>query len=232
MSALLAPEHLVTVVVIALITAILVIAARRRPGPWLRVFALVLVATEVSWWINLALGGGSPGQRAQALPLQLCDVTILIAAAALWTQRPLLAELTYFWGLAGTIQGLVTPDLPNHFPDFWFFQYYIAHGGIIAAALVLVVGLRIYPRRGSVMKVLAITIVYAALVGLIDAITGADYMYLRAKPYSHSLLDILGPWPWYVLSATGIAIVFFAILYAPFWVMRMAPRTAPQTSPR
>lgn len=232
MSAVLAPEHVVTIAVIAAITTVLVVAARRRPGRWLNAFAVVLVIAEVAWWVNLALGGGSPGQRAQALPLQLCDVAILITAAALWTRRPLLVELAYFWGLAGTIQGLVTPDLPNHFPDFWFFQYYVVHGGIIAAALVMVVGLRIYPRPGSVLKVLAITIGYAAAVGLVDGVTGADYMYLRAKPSSHSLLDVLGPWPWYVLSATGIAIVFFAILYSPFWLRRVVVRTAPTKSPR
>lgn len=232
MSAVLAPEHLAAIAAIAAITAVLIVAARRRPGRWLNVFALVLVIAEAAWWVNLARGGGSPGQRAQALPLQLCDVAVLITAAALWTRRPLLVELAYFWGLAGTIQGLVTPDLPNHFPDPWFFQYYVVHGGIIAAALVMVVGLRIYPRPWSVLRILAITIGYAAVVGLIDAGTGADYMYLRAKPSSHSLLDVLGPWPWYVLSATGIAIVFFAILYAPFWVRRAAVRTAPTKPPR
>lgn len=232
MKDLLAPEHIGALIAIALITTGLVVAARRRPGAWLKVLALVLVIAEVAWWVNLARGGGSPGQRAQALPLQLCDVAILVTAAALWTRRPVLVELAYFWGFAGTIQGLATPDLPNHFPDFWFFQYYVVHGGIIAAALVMVVGLRIYPRPGAVVRVLAITIGYAAVVGLIDAVTGADYMYLRAKPSSHSLLDVLGPWPWYILSATGIAIVFFAILYAPFWLRRAAVRSAPTKSPR
>jgi len=232
MKNILAPEHIGALIVIAVTTAVLVVAARRRPGPWLRVFALFLVAAEAAWWVNLASGGGSPGQRAQALPLQLCDVAVLITAAALWTRRQLLVELAYFWGLAGTIQGLVTPDLPNHFPDFWFLQYYAVHGGIIAAALVMVVGLRIYPRPWSVVRIGAITVAYAALVGLINVATGADYMYLRAKPSSASLLDVLGPWPWYILAGTGIAFVFFAILEAPFRIREAAARTAPPTPPR
>jgi len=215
-SDLLALEHVLALVAIALSTALLVVAARRRPGPWLKVLAAVLVVDEVSWWVFL-LGGGQPGsQVALSLPLQLCDVAIFIAAAALWTRQQLLVEVTYFWGLAGTIQALLTPDLPQHFPSYPYFQYYIAHGGVVAAALVLVVGLGQRPRRWAVARVAGLTVAYAALVGLVDAVTGADYMYLRSKPPTATLLDVLGPWPWYILSASVIAAFLFAILDAPF----------------
>ncbi len=217
MNNLLATEHLVALLVIAAATAILVVAARRRPGAWLKVLALVLVVDEVSWWLFLAAGGGEPGQRAQPLPLQVCDVAVFIAAGALWTRRPLLVETAYFWGLAGTIQALLTPDLLQHFPTYPYLQYYIAHGGVVAAALVLVVGLRLRPRPWAVAKVAGLTVAYAAFVGLVDAVTGADYMFLRSKPGSPTLLDPLGPWPVYILSAAVLAVVLFAILNTPFW---------------
>jgi hypothetical integral membrane protein (TIGR02206 family) len=215
-SELLAPEHVVALLVIALATAGLVAAARRAPGPWLYAFALVLLVDEVSWWVYLAAGGVPGSVLAQSLPLQLCDVAIFVTAAALWTRRPLLVEVTYFWGLAGTIQALLTPDLPQHFPTYPYFQYYIAHGGVIAAALILVVGLRIHPRPWAVLKVAGITLADAAFVGLVDALTGADYMYLRAKPPSATPLDLLGPWPWYIGGAALIGVALFAILDAPF----------------
>jgi hypothetical integral membrane protein (TIGR02206 family) len=215
-SGLLAAEHVGAVIAIVVVGTALVVAARRRPGPWIRVLAVVLVVDEVSWWVFLATGGGEPGQRAQPLPLQLCDVAILIAAAALWTRSQLLAEVSYFWGLAGTLQAVVTPDLPQHFPSFPYFQYYVAHGGVVIAALVLVVGLRLHPRRFAVVKVAGLTIAYAAVVGVVDALTGADYMYLRAKPPGPTLLDLLGPWPVYMLSAAVIGFVLFAILDSPF----------------
>lgn len=216
MSDLGAAEHVGALLVIAVTIAALVAAARRRPGGWLKVVALVLVADEVSWWVYLAAGGGLPGERAQPLPLQLCDMAILVAAAALWTRQALLVEITYFWGLAGTVQALLTPDLPHHFPTYPFLQYYIAHGGTVAAALILVVGLRIEPRRWAVAWVAGISLAYAAFVGAVDAITGADYMFLKSKPPSPTLLDDLGPWPWYILSATAVGVVLFAILDAPF----------------
>lgn len=232
MRELLAPEHVVALVAIAVATAVLVVAARKAPGPWMLVFAFLLVVDEASWWVYLAAGGVPGRVPMQSLPLQLCDVAIFVAAAALWTRRPLLVEVTYFWGLAGTIQALLTPDLPQHFPTYPYFQYYIAHGGVVASALMLVVGLRMHPRPWAVLKVAALTVAYAAFVGLIDAVTGADYMYLRAKPPSTTPLDLLGPWPWYIGAAMLIGVALLAILDAPFRFRRAAFRTAPLTPPR
>jgi len=230
-TSLLEPEHVGALAVIAAGAAILVRAARARPGAWIRLFAAVLVVDEVSWWLYL-LGGGQPGSTlAYSLPLQLCDVAIFIAASALWTRNRLLVEVTYFWGLAGTIQALLTPDLPQHFPSYPYFQYYIAHGGVIAAALILVIGLRLQPRRLAMVQVAFITVAYAAVVGAVDAIAGANYMYLRAKPPSPTLLDVLGPWPWYILVAGLIGFALFAILDAPFRLAREPGQTS-RTKPR
>ena len=221
MTELLAGEHIAALAGIAVATAIMVFATRSRPGQWLRWFAVVLVIDEVSWWAFL-LGGGQPGiTLVYSLPLQLCDVAIFIAAAALWTGNQLLIEVTYFWGLAGTVQALLTPDLPQHFPSYPYFQYYIAHGGVVAAALVLVIGLRRHPRLWAVLRVAGIIVAYAALVAAVDAIAGANYMYLRAKPPSPTLLDVLGPWPWYIVSAGLIGFALFAILDAPFRLRRV-----------
>jgi hypothetical integral membrane protein (TIGR02206 family) len=219
-------EHGFALAVIALSAVGLIVAARRWPGGWLRVLAVVLVIDEVSWWVYLVTGGVPDSRLAYSLPLQLCDVAIFIAAAALWTRRQLLVEVTYFWGMAGTIQALLTPDLPQHFPSYPYFQYYIAHGGVVSAALLLVVGMRRHPRPWAVARVLALTVAYAALVGAVDALTGANYLYLRAKPPAPTLLDLLGPWPLYIVAATGIGVILFAILDAPFRLRRSAAARA------
>jgi hypothetical integral membrane protein (TIGR02206 family) len=201
-------------------------AARRRPGPWrvvtARVLSLLLAADAVSYSVGLALQGTWSPKT--SLPLALCDVGVLVAAVACWWRVPLLVELTYFWGLAGTLQAIITPDLNVGFPHLVFFQYLVGHVGIVVAALFLVVGMRIVPRRHAVVRVFAITLGYSAFVGIVDATTGANYMFLRSPPGEWTLLRVLGPWPWYVASAAGVAIVLFTLLDAPFWSGR---RNAP-----
>jgi hypothetical integral membrane protein (TIGR02206 family) len=226
MNELLAAEHVGAVVVIAVVTATLVTAARLRPGSWTtaaaRGLAVLLVGAEVGWWIYLAATHASRAELAYALPFQLCDAAIFVSALALWLRRQILVEITYFWGLAGTIQAIFTPDLPHHFPTFPFLQYYVAHGGVVAAALFLVVGLGQWPRRHAYIWIAGLTIAYAALVGLLDLVTGADYMYLRAKPASATLLDVMGPWPWYIAVAAAVGLALFFILDAPFRLLRRA----------
>ena len=220
----LATEHLAAVAAIVVVAAALVLTARLRPGAWTttaaRILAAVLVSAEVGWWIYLATSGLSGSELATAFPLQLCDAAIFIAAFALLLRSQLLVEVTYFWGLAGTLQALVTPDLPQHFPSFPFFQYYLAHGGIVTAALFLVVGLRQWPRRNALFSVIAITIAYVLLVGAVDAVTGTNYMYLRSKPPIASLFDLMGPWPWYVVGSAVLGIALLFILDAPFRLLR------------
>ncbi|HWD51234.1 MAG TPA: TIGR02206 family membrane protein [Acidimicrobiales bacterium] len=196
--------------------------ARRRPGTWTlavaRLVGLALALDAGSYTIGLLVAGTWSART--SLPFALCDVAVLVAAAACVWRHPLLVELTYFWGLAGTLQGVLTPDLSVGFPHLVFWQYLVGHLGIVFAALFLVVGLGIAPRPRAVPRILAITLVYTAVVGLVDALTGANYMFLRRPPGEWTLLRLLGPWPWYLVSATGVALVLLTLLDAPFWAGR------------
>jgi hypothetical integral membrane protein (TIGR02206 family) len=207
---------------------VLCVAARRRPGPWrvvtARLLGLVLLGDALSYSIGLALAGTWSART--SLPLALCDVGVLVAAAACWWRQPLLVELTYFWGLAGTLQAVITPDLNVGFPHLVFFQYVVGHVGIVVAALFLVVGMGVAPRPGVVLRVFAITLGYTTFVGIVDALSGANYMFLRSPPGEWTLLRVLGPWPWYILSAAGVALALLTLLDAPFWSSRHE-RSAP-----
>lgn len=216
------PPYVLTLAVTVIACVGLVLLARRLPARRVvnidRALAAVLVITTVSWvWTTLLQTQPS---WSTSLPVALCDLATGVAAAALWWRHPLAVELTYFWGLAGTLQSLLTPDVQARFPSVEFLEYVVAHAGIVAAALLLVVGQRIVPRPGAALRVYAITAGYTAVVGVIDWLSGGDYMYLAHLPPAATLLSILGPWPWYVLSAAGLAAALLAVLDVPFWGAR------------
>ena len=210
------------------------LSARRWPGPWritaARVIGRALFADVADYSVGLAVHGTWSART--SLPLALCDVAALVAAVACWWPRPLLVELTYFWGLAGTLQAVLTPDLNAGFPHLVFFEYLVGHLGIVCAALFLVVGLGLHPRPGSVVRVFTITALYTAFVGVVDGLSGANYMFLQRPPGEWTILRLLGPWPWYTVSAAGVALLLLALLDLPFHRERASIRPpAPATRP-
>ncbi len=183
-----------------------------------RIIGLVLGADVIAYSVSLVVAGTWSAKT--SLPLALCDAAVVVAAVACWWRVPVLVELTYFWGLAGTLQAVITPDLNVGFPHLVFFEYVVGHVAIVASALFLVVGLRIVPRQGAVSRVFFISIAYTAVVGAVDALTGANYMFLRRPPGEWTLLRIMGPWPWYVLTAAFVALGMFTLLDLPFRASR------------
>src|SRR3989441_11556336 len=203
-------EHVLPLALLVVVAIVLCIAARRVPGRWINavaaIIALALVIAELSWQpYVLANHTWSAGA---SLPVQLCDVGGFVAAAALLWRQLLLVEVAWFWGLGGTLQAVLTPDLKDHFPSFPYLQFYVTHDLVILAALFLVIGLALQPRPGAVRRIFLLTLGFAVLVGLIDLATGGNYMYLRQGPASGSLLSLIGPWPWYIAPGAVLAAVF------------------------
>ncbi len=149
------------------------------------------------------------------LPLHLSDVVTIVAVLALWHPRPLLVELTYFWGLTASVQAVLTPNLGDDFPDLLVVTFFVTHGGVVVAALLLVVGRGLVPRAGAVARTFAATLIVAAGAAIGTLATGGNYMFLRDKP-PDSLLDLMGPWPWYIASAGLLGLALFALLDTPF----------------
>jgi hypothetical integral membrane protein (TIGR02206 family) len=152
----------------------------------------------------------------ESLPLHMCDAAIFVAVIALIARCQVSFELAYFWGFGGGLQAMLTPDIEHGFPGYQFVRYFLSHGLVIVAVLMLMIGLRMRPSRRSAPRALIITMVCAAAVGLIDWLLGANYQYLCHKPGKPSLLDFLGPWPWYLISLTLLCAVMMALLYLPF----------------
>lgn len=155
-----------------------------------------------------------------ALPLHFCDVAGIAGGVALWTRNRLAAEIVYFFGLAGTLQGLITPNLQVDFPEPRFIVFFFLHGGVVITAIHVVTSLRCPPREWAIPRMVGLTLVYAACVGVVNAILSSNFAFLCHKPAQASLMDVLGPWPWYIGSLVLLCGVFYSVLYLPFFLSR------------
>jgi len=215
---ILSPEHLIPLALLVIVATALCMAARLAPGRWTggvaTIIALAIVITTLSWQPYVLVNNS--WSAALSLPVQLCDVGGFVAAAALLWRQAVLVELAYFWGLGGTLQALLTPDLRDHFPSFPYLQFYATHDLVVLAALFLVIGLGLRPRAGAVRRIFLLTLAFAVIVGLIDLMTGGNYMYLRHVPGEGSLLSVMGPWPWYIAVGALLTLAVLTVLHAPF----------------
>ena len=213
------PAHLAALALALIVPLVLAALLRWRSGLDLGfryALALLLAGGWLAWLTLFAARGWLT--LGNALPLNLCDWATVALVVALLHPSQRAYELGYFWGLGGTVQGLLTPDIARGFPDPQFIFFFLGHGGIIAALLYLTLGARMRPTWQSLPRVVVATLAYAGVAGLADALLGINYGFLRAKPANASIMDFLSPWPWYIPELVAIGIASMLLYYAPFCV--------------
>ncbi len=153
------------------------------------------------------------------LPLHLCDVAVVLAPIVLLTGNRLSYELLYFWGLGGAMQALLTPNVTVGFPSMWCLCCFGLHALIITSALYATIVMRRRPTAWSLARAWLIANLYAALLIPVNRLMGTNYMYVLEKPRTPSLLDVMGPWPWYLVTGSVVGLLVMCLCYLPFFVL-------------
>jgi len=235
------PDHWIPALAILLV-AILAARLVRKEGRVPPALAWILAAAI---WVNeflyqpqwFAQGGWS---AASALMIQMCGLTILaIPFALLMGEGPVrrrLVELAWFWGIGGATQALLSPDLGAvGFPDFRYFSFFASHGLIIVSAAVVVaenpgrIDLKAFGRVVAITNIIIAPIAAAdRLLALFPPHDPGNYFILSYPPVEGSPVDLLsaifGPAPYYLVGLELLALAIFALLWAPFALVRLPRR--------
>jgi hypothetical integral membrane protein (TIGR02206 family) len=227
------PSHLVVLAAFAVGAVLLVWVGRRQTESQARLFArLFAVALLAAFLVALAYKLIRPDLET-SVPLQLCDVAELTAAYALWSQRHWAFVLTYYWCLLLSSQALITPDIGTpqegapDFPHHLFLTFFILHVLAVWAAIYLTWGRRMRPRWRDYRFVVVVTLAWAGVTFAFNLIAGTNYGYLNRKPPTASLLDVLGPWPVYLLAEIALVLMVWALMT---WPWERARRQTPTTA--
>lgn len=225
--------HLVTLALVALGTIGLIVF-RRRFSPrarrnWRYGMAALLVANEVAghlwYW---AVGVWS---ITFMLPLHMCSLFVWLTAIELLTKNYRLYEFTYFLGIGGALQALITPDVTIFgFPHFRFFQAFFMHATIILGNVFMTTVEGYRPTGKSLLRLAVGTNLYVFVVFWLNKLLGSNYLFIAGKPGMPSMLDLMAPWPWYILEMEAVGVVVCLLLYLPFaigdWRARRARSAA------
>jgi hypothetical integral membrane protein (TIGR02206 family) len=178
----------------------------------------VLVLNYVAYLIFVRSRGIVSWQ--QMLPLQLCDWGMVVVIVAMWTGNQRWFEVAYFWGIGGTLQAVLTPNLRFGFPDWRFISFFTSHSGIIIGVVFLMLTHRYRPYPMSIVRTFIWSELYFVVTFAADELTGFNYGFLLHKPEAFSILSFLSDSrPLYLVEMHGVALLFFVALYAPFAIV-------------
>ena len=190
---------------------------------WINIFAqslgLLLIGNELGWVIyKLSLGHI---YWAEFMPFELCTINAyLLGILLIFRPSYAIFEVVYFWAMAGTVQGIITPRLFAGYPHYLFFEYFITHTGIVLATLLLIFRYNWKVTWLSLWRSL-LWLQVPALINLVfDFTFDVNYMFMRALPRVSSVLDYFGDWPWYIFGCEIFALVSFVFCLLPFLLLK------------
>jgi hypothetical integral membrane protein (TIGR02206 family) len=218
--------HVLWDIGIALTAALLAFLSRRYPGRlnWLRIaIALVAISFELQRFFTEHIA--FPNR----MPFFLCNVSTWAAVIACLTLHPLAVDFLYFNGLAAAIMALIMPDLGSAWPA----NFFLSHSAIVMAASVLVFGGIVPIRPVYPLRAFGMILVYFFVGAIFDWRFGTNYSFMMHKPPGLTLMDYLGPWPWYWLSVAVLDNTLILLLWFPVRTRRVRePLFAPQDRER
>lgn len=223
-------EHLTAIFLTITLPFALAAIVRRWNAPRVeRAIVLTILGALVMNYIGYMVYIRRLGEQTwqQMLPMQMCDWAMFVIIVALWTARPRWFEVAYFWGIGGTLQAIITPNLSYAFPDVRFISFFVSHCGIIIGLVFLMLIRRLRPYPMSIVRAFAWAEVYFVSAMVVDHLTGVNYGFLLHKPEAFSLLSFLSDSrPMYLLQMHGLALLLFGLLYLPFAIYDALHRTS------
>lgn len=178
-----------------------------------RAWAIFTLATQfvvIVWWLLPA----NFSWRV-SLPLHICDVTAVLAAAAMITRRRWVWSVVYFWGIGLSLVAFITPVLTDGPAHLQFYFFWLTHLQIVGSAAYLVVVMGFRPTWRDWRVATALLAAYFALVVPVNVALGTYYGYVGPGA---SMADVLGPWPWRALVIFALQVAALTLLAAP-WTM-------------
>ncbi|MGK8488338.1 YwaF family protein [Nocardia asiatica] len=211
-------SHWVVLVVFAVGAALVVWVGRRhRSHERERRFGRVAGGATLALYLVIYFVAMVPPTLDRSVPLRLTDLASLVAAYALWSHRRWAYALTYYWCLTLSTQALVSPALDSRdFPDPEFLAFWAIHLVVVWAAIYLTWGIGMHPDWRSYRLAVTVTVVWVVVTFVFNSIAGTNYGFVNGKPSTPSLLDVLGPWPWYLVTVAALLLAVWAAMTWPW----------------
>ena len=169
-------------------------------------------------WALLEIIAGSFDLKLH-LPLHLCRFANLALPFAVLNKDGVLFQVLFYWGLSAMFQAIFTPDITHDFPHFHYFRFIAAHHLLVITIIYYVVVFDYKPTISGLKSAFFALNVFLIIALIFNIIFESNYFWLMDKPPAGSLLDLMGPWPWYILVGEFVALIHFYIAYFLYYTL-------------
>jgi len=162
--------------------------------------------------------GGAP--FTELLPLHFCHVSAIMCGIMLITRNKTLFQVTYFWGLVGAAVSFMTPEPSIVHPSyaFGYFIHFVSHTAIVISVLMMIVHYEYRPQMRSLKQAVIAANVYMLFIAFVNGFLNTNFLFISEKPHTASLMDYLGPWPYYIIGLEILGIFLFFLVYLPYYI--------------
>jgi uncharacterized membrane protein YwaF len=129
-------------------------------------------------------------------------------------------HLCRFLALSAPVVANITPDVQYGFPNWTYFSYWLTHSFLLIIPFYYVFVFRLDIRWRDFKNAYVMMNVFLLTTLAVNYILGANYMYTKQKPPVATMLDMLGPWPVYLITGQLLVLALFFIAYLPFFIKR------------
>lgn len=215
-------EHIIPICIAILLSVLLITYAQHTSNQKVktRLFSTlaILVSLSVLSFHLYHIGFKSYDIKTD-LPLYLCSLVALLIPIFSYYRKYWVFEILVFWIIAGTIQGVITPDIAMGFPSLDYFRYWIVHLGLLCIIFYAAFVFKMKPKFKSIFKSFFALQLYVVLIVVINYLLDANYFYLNQKPKSASILDYFGEWPYYIIITQLIVLPLFFVVFIVFYLI-------------
>jgi hypothetical integral membrane protein (TIGR02206 family) len=179
------------------------------------IISLVLECSYLVWVVSVG-----KWNIKTSLPLELCEITLILCIIMLIGKSYRLFKVTYSWGFIGSSLALLFPNLHVSYHHFTFWAFMLTHS-LTIISLVFMMSIENYkPTRKSIWVSFIITNIYMLFITTINYFLGSNYYfyYIFSKPAPNipNLFMYTHSWFFKILILEGITLIALLICYLPF----------------
>jgi len=208
-------EHLITVG-IGFISCILLVFLgffTEKKATFAKIVAIVVLGVKIA---ELLFRHHYYGETvAQLLPLHLCPIVIILSIFMMFFHSEVLFQPVYFWSI-GAFFAILMPDIRDGMSNFASQSFFITHFFILFSTAYAFVHFRFRPTKVGFLCSFLLLVTLAFIMYFVNNKLGTNFLYVNHPPVTKSLMDFMGPWPYYIFSLAGIDIAISFFMYLPF----------------